>query len=208
MFAGCRCPRNANDTLKSKVVDGREVLACKRCGGVFVDAALGLRLLAVLDPQVPEHDEDASHPACPVCKTDMKRVRPAALAVEVDVCHKHGVWLDGSDLARVARTAAAALGKPVPAAVATLDAQAGRSTQPSGSPPSDWTSFSQSQRDAGKIAASQAPSRDPGVGERVLDAGLGVVSAGAGVVGLAVDVVSIPVELTLAVVGGIGDLFD
>lgn len=217
MFAGCRCPRDPERTLRASKVDGRDVLSCKRCGGVFVDAALGLRLLAVLEPDVPEHDEERPHPQCPVCRTAMKRAVPRIGGIEVDVCHRHGVWLDGSDLSVVAHAAAAKLGRPVPAAVQALDAHDGRgATSPAQSQPQsqsqsqspstgdDWTSLRTHAPKTGSTPATRstpsAPSPDT-IGGRIVHTSLDVIDT-------AVMAVAIPLELTLEVVGALGDLMD
>ena len=96
MFAGCRCPRCADSVLVVRTLEDRKVLACKTCAGAFVGAELGLRLLAVLNPDVPPVRDGIPSPSCPVCRKDMRRV--VAGPIEVETCKTHGVWFDAGDL--------------------------------------------------------------------------------------------------------------
>ena len=199
MFAGCRCPREPDRVLQATKIDGRDVLGCRRCGGVFVDATLGLRLLAVLDPDVPPHDEDSTHPPCPVCRADMKRVRPAKVGVDVDVCHRHGVWLDASDLALVLRAAAKALGKPVPSAIETLDRERAEAvaTAITPTPADDWSTLQTGH----EAPTPNKPPPRPSSYSRGSAYGYGPVD-------LAIGIVALPIEVSLLAVGALGSLFD
>jgi len=93
------------------------VLACSTCGGAFVGAKTGLRLLAVLEAEVGEPNAARS---CPVCRRAMRTV--TAAQVEVEVCKAHGLWCDAGELPRLVRAVADAVGKPVPAQVAEAPA--------------------------------------------------------------------------------------
>lgn len=130
VFAGCRCPRCPDATLVKAEVDGRKVLACRHCAGAFVGADLGLRLLAILRPDVPPPRHNMPSPACPVCRQGMRRVLTPD--TEVETCKTHGVWFDAGDLPNVVRAVATALGRPVPEALGQLQRQ---TTAPP--PPSD-----------------------------------------------------------------------
>lgn len=119
MFAGCRCPRCVDSVLVVRTLEDRKVLACKTCAGVFVSAELGLRLLAVLEPDVPPVRDGLPSPACPVCRQGMRRV--VAGPIEVEACKTHGVWFDAGDLPKLVRAAAKALGKEVPSALDAIE---------------------------------------------------------------------------------------
>ena len=119
MFAGCRCPRCADSVLVVRTLEDRKVLACKTCAGAFVGAELGLRLLAVLNPDVPPVRDGIPSPSCPVCRKDMRRV--VAGPIEVETCKTHGVWFDAGDLPQLVRAVAKALGKEVPSALEALE---------------------------------------------------------------------------------------
>jgi len=197
------------------------VLSCRKCGGVFVGLELALRLLAVLKADVPPLDEDDPHVACPVCRAAMRSALPSGVEVRVEVCRRHGVWFQDQDLVIVTRAVAKALGKPVPEVVASLDAPAAASptaapnlgapaTTPALEPNSGaGTAPVWSPTPGGHVPA--APQRMT-VGEHAGHTALDVVDTGVGVVGdvadVAIGIVALPVELSLAIVGGLGDLFD
>lgn len=219
MFAGCRCPRCPDDrTLNATKIEGRDVLSCRRCGGVLVGIELGLRLLAVLRADVLPQQTDAPQAACPVCRAAMRTSLANGIQVRVEICRRHGVWFDDEDLLLVARAVAAALGKPVPQAVASLDdARSARATvdaEPSPAevratghapPPAAWTPVPTS---AGERSRAPVLPVEEGVLEHAGHTALDVVDLGVGAVGTAVDIVALPVELSLAIVEGIGSLFD
>lgn len=183
MFAGCRCPRCADSVLVVRKVAGRKVLGCKGCCGAFLGAAFGLRLLAVLAPDVPPPRDGINSPACPVCRQPMRRV--IASGIEVETCKTHGVWFDAGDLPTLVRAVAAVMGKPVPASLDALEVrtrptEAATTSQPSSAPTQPRRPYART------------------TGERVLDA----VDAVTSPVDRAVDVVLFPFE----VVGILGDL--
>lgn len=105
--------------LVVRSLEDRKVLACKTCAGAFVGAELGLRLLAVLNPDVPPARDGIPSPSCPVCRTGMRRV--VAGPIEVETCKTHGVWFDAGDLPQLVRAASKALGKEVPSALDALE---------------------------------------------------------------------------------------
>ncbi|MEM6991435.1 MAG: hypothetical protein AAF721_13085 [Myxococcota bacterium] len=175
------------------------MLGCKRCGGVFVDAALGLRLLAVLEPEVLPHDERDAHPLCPVCRVAMKRVRPGEMSADVDVCHKHGVWLDAVDLGPLARAAASALGKPVPDPIEELERGTVPATPPSRS---GWTSFDRQESDTPRAGDS------PSLVADALEFAVDVAATPVVVVETAARVALLPFDLTVRAMGGLIKLLD
>jgi len=160
----------------------------------------------------------------------MRRAAPQGAPVEVEVCPKHGVWFDRGCLSLVARAAAKALGKPVPAAIDALDGAKARKPQadeaqateptakrppadppPTSAEPSDWTSFGRETRarEGGSTPPAPAPSsRAADLAYDVADVGVGAAGVVVDAADTAVTIVAIPVELTLAAVSGLGSLFD
>ena len=195
------------------------MLACRTCGGVFVGIELALRLLAVLKADVPPRVEGAPSVACPVCRAAMRCALPAGVEARVEVCRRHGVWFQDQDLVLVTRAVAKELGKPVPEVVASLDVPA-RNPQRGRPPAQPSLATSQTAPSPGAmwsyapIAPGGVPSSNyrMSVGERAGHTALDVVDTGVGIVGdvadVAIGVVSLPVELSLAIVGGLGSLFD
>lgn len=219
MFAGCRCPHCPDArVLKSSKVEGKAVLSCRKCGGVFVGLELALRLLAVLQADVPPLEEDDPHMACPVCRTAMRRVLPSGVEAQAEVCRRHGAWFQDTDLVLVTRAVAKVLGKPVPDVVASLDVP-NRVSRPSpsaaspGAAPSGGASLPPwNPSPTGSGGYARGTPQPMGVGERAAHTALDIVDTGVRVVGdvadVAVGVVSLPFELSLAIVGGLGELFD
>lgn len=217
MFAGCRCPHCPDArVLKSSKVEGKAVLSCRRCGGVFVGLELALRLLAVLQADVPPLEEDDPHTACPVCRAAMRRVLPSGVEARAEVCRRHGAWFQDTDLVLVTRAVAEVLGKPVPAVVASLDVPS-RVARPSPASSSAASSTGTSlppwnPSPTGSGGYVRGTPQPMGVGERAAHTALDVVDTGVGIVAdvadVAVGVVSLPFELSMAIVGGLGDLFD
>lgn len=194
------------------------MLSCRKCGGVFVGLELALRLLAVLKADVPPLDEDDPHVACPVCKAAMRCALPSGVEVRVEVCRRHGVWFQDEDLVIVTRAVAKALGKPVPEVVASLDAPAGasRAAGPSSNAPASEPAPGSAPAPGWSPAPTgghvpQAPQRMT-VGERAGHTALDAVETGVDIVGdaagVAIGIVALPVDLSLAIVGGLGELFD
>lgn len=211
MFAGCRCPRCPEAILEGRTIEGCEVLACRRCGGAFVSAGVGLRLLAVLEPDVPPRDDDAPRAPCPVCRQTMKLVKATKAMTHVDTCARHGVWFDGGDLVPVMRAVATTLGKPVPKVASTLGQHA------SAARPSSTATQSTTPTSKPVAGRSRVPGRTPSGPLRDIATGANDVTGGAiaatgHVVGevadIALGVAVLPFEVTFAVVGGLCDLLD
>lgn len=212
MYAGCRCPRCPDAVLQGKELEGCEVLACRRCGGAFISAGVGLRLLAVLQPDVPPHDDEQPRASCPVCRASMKLVSATKASVHVDTCAKHGVWFDAGDLGPVVRAVAIAVGKPVPEVAASLEQQAAAprpepSTSPAGSVASAprW-SPAPTGSSSGRLP-SRAPAQDDPVAATMI--GAANVAAGVGrVIETPLQIVALPFQLTLATVELLTELVD
>ncbi|MEM9462043.1 MAG: zf-TFIIB domain-containing protein [Myxococcota bacterium] len=218
MFAGCRCPRCPETVLAATQREGCKMLACRRCGGALVSADVGLRLLAVLAPDVPPADLDQPRAPCPVCRKPMRLVLATTAKVNVDVCSMHGVWFDGDDLAAVLRAVAHSMGKPVPDALGRLEEHArGRpaspttpttSSPPSPPPPSGPPSPAGSSPTTPRWQPSPTQSSRstfvPTASPRIGVFGNAMEDATDIVVGVAL----IPVELTVGVIGGLIDLLD
>lgn len=129
---GARCPRCATEHLGPVGIGALVVQGCERCRGLFVatsewDALLDLTEHASLpeevvlrptspdatpaadayrSPHLPPQIDVEPLVACPVCRARCERVEFAGISrVMVDVCARHGVWLDAGELAQVvART--------------------------------------------------------------------------------------------------------
>lgn len=201
MYAGCRCPRCGDALLEAAKREGCDLLACRRCGGGFVGAAVGLRLLAVLEPDVSPVREGAAASPCPVCRADMRVVLASAADVGVDVCARHGVWFDGDDLEAVARAAARMLGKPVPKAVEAFAEHARAPRSVHSGAPAETPSWSSEPTRGGRGAPRRWQTfGDPGSPVEIAkDVGACVADP----VGVAVDAVLLPVEITFDVLDGV-----
>jgi Zn-finger nucleic acid-binding protein len=91
------------------------LLACRRCGGQFVEHALLRSLLEQYEttglafPDAPYHKpapktavERVHYRPCAVCQTMMNRKNfGGSSGVIVDVCAKHGTWFDAGELPQV-----------------------------------------------------------------------------------------------------------
>lgn len=89
------------------------MLACGRCGGVWLDNAAARKIQDVApDEAIALADRASAHgsvaideraPApCPACAKPMARTPVAAARVEVDTCSTHGTWFDKHELHAVA----------------------------------------------------------------------------------------------------------
>ncbi|MBI3272740.1 MAG: zf-TFIIB domain-containing protein [Planctomycetes bacterium] len=114
------CPRCAVPLLAGRPPYA-EVFACGRCGGVWLPRAWAERLakglpadlLVLADAAgrrapVREVDTAPADLPCPSCAQAMARTRIPPAAVDVDVCARHGTWLDRGELHAIARALAAA----------------------------------------------------------------------------------------------------
>jgi Zn-finger nucleic acid-binding protein len=108
-----QCPRCAAALRKVSMDRGASVHACGCCGGMFVAARAWCMFLERPDlVTAVEHRLPKRGPApaalvplvtCACCGAQMERGRFAASSgVVVDVCPRHGVWLDRGELAHVA----------------------------------------------------------------------------------------------------------
>lgn len=186
VFAGCRCPRCADATLAVASIEGRKALGCPHCSGAFVGAELGLRLLAVLAPDVPPPRVGHHSPACPVCRKGMRRV--VATKIEVETCKVHGVWFDAGDLRQLVHAVAEALGKPVPTIV---EAQ-GAKPRPSQATPPELN--------------HSAPSGRPRAAPSDIEVAIDVTAAAVDAVLSPVEAVADVVLFPFRVVGLLGEL--
>ena len=191
MFAGCRCPRCLESVLVVREVEGRKVLACRTCAGAFVGAELGLRLLAILKPDVPPPRVGVPSPACPVCRQGMRRV--VAEDIEVETCKAHGVWFDAGDLPALVRAVSSALGKTVPAALEALHRSPPATATPSASPPSET------------VTTTELPSRRPGRERSIVEDVADVILSPVDVV---TEVALFPFRATLATLDIVCKLLD
>ena len=92
---------------------GASLHACGACGGMFVGARAWCMflerpdLVTAIEKRLPKRgqtpNELVAMVTCACCASQMERGRFAASSgVVVDVCTRHGVWLDEGELGRVA----------------------------------------------------------------------------------------------------------
>lgn len=95
------CPRCATPTLLQAEHDGRIMLACTRCAGLWLDRGDADGLLA---PLTDLHVHTAAYAPlpCPRCRVAMPAQYSAAANVEVDRCQTHGAWFDRDEVAHIA----------------------------------------------------------------------------------------------------------
>lgn len=95
---------------------GASLHACTRCGGIFVAARAWCTflerpdLVSAIEHRLPKQGPPPAElvplVTCASCGAQMERGRFAASSgVVVDVCPRHGVWLDQGELSRVAEYA-------------------------------------------------------------------------------------------------------
>ncbi len=113
------CPRCIVALFEGDVGDTK-LLACARCGGVWLDPTASRRVARELDSQVHQIarqfakgadapvNGDSHGLSCPVCSEALEQKRIAAAEVEIDYCSEHGTWFDRNELNRVAGAVAAA----------------------------------------------------------------------------------------------------
>jgi Zn-finger nucleic acid-binding protein len=111
------CPRCESDGKALEPIAAGEFQAhgCRSCGGVFldnsvfkvtvVDPAVRAELHQILDQGTTQVDQSAPV-ACPACRDTMTRQKSGPVAI--DVCKKHGIWFDRSELDRVVEQMVAA----------------------------------------------------------------------------------------------------
>jgi Zn-finger nucleic acid-binding protein len=110
------CPR-CKAGLRQVMMDrGASLNACGACGGMFVGARAWCMflerpdLVTAIEKRLPKRGQAPSAllpmVTCASCGSQMERGRFAASSgVVVDVCPRHGVWLDEGELGRVAEYA-------------------------------------------------------------------------------------------------------
>lgn len=129
----CSVAGRAAGPLAPFVRDGLALHGCNGCRGVFVPARAWCMLLAS-PARVPALPAAATSGAvmslvgCPLCKKPLERGRFAGKSdVVVDLCDRHGIWLDAGELARILAFVVEAARKVAPdvdAAQARLEASA------------------------------------------------------------------------------------
>lgn len=110
---GVPCPR-CTQALRARRLEGFDAVECAGCGGLWLAAgelerwldASATRGVAALDTRTPrerEREVAPSYRACPVCEDRMpRRNYGASSGIVVDVCGRHGVWLDPGELEAIA----------------------------------------------------------------------------------------------------------
>jgi|GEM_PF-895207 len=108
------CPRCTTPLLAVGIAPGATLQACGRCHGVLVGARAWCTLLTrpdlaqALQARLPARGAPPSELVrmlrCPLCASgaEMERGRFGASSnIVIDVCTRHGVWLDGGEIAAV-----------------------------------------------------------------------------------------------------------
>jgi Zn-finger nucleic acid-binding protein len=142
--SGTSCPR-CNSPLAVGAASDAVVLACHKCGGVWLDNPASVRAFQLLDAEtidVARHvDADAGAATvdfareitCPVCRSAMVRSESPLAPVVIDRCLDHGTWLDRSELVTIADAVAKSRGVTLPA-MKVAPPEAKGSTVPSSGP--------------------------------------------------------------------------
>jgi Zn-finger nucleic acid-binding protein len=108
------CPR-CKEPLQPLALGAIHVRECEACGGIWIDPEALQRIcdqreehaavtsaLAARVPSRPAPTDAVHYVPCPCCTKIMNRVNfSKSSGVIVDVCKKHGVWLDRGELQRV-----------------------------------------------------------------------------------------------------------
>lgn len=105
-----RCPR-CDRALEDVRSAARVVGVCGRCGGAWVDKdtaehlarvddhalALAVRRAVAIVVSIPLREKHATV-ACPVCRSQTRRVEIDGTVHVIDVCDEHGTWFDCDEL--------------------------------------------------------------------------------------------------------------
>ncbi len=107
------CPRCESE-LSSRTVDDVMLVDCATCGGLWMPPDVFEQLAArAVKERLPERltgpvrqvlklDPEVHYRPCPVCKLPMTRRNYAGRSgVILDVCARHGVWLDRDELEHI-----------------------------------------------------------------------------------------------------------
>jgi Zn-finger nucleic acid-binding protein len=119
--------------LVERKLGPRALLACDKCGGVWLDAVTcaqlrerapataSLLVLSDLCAEAATVQPGEAAAACPVCRALMKRTPVPTVEVTIDTC-VHGTWFDARELRVFAEALRAAVHSGVPvSAPATRD---------------------------------------------------------------------------------------
>lgn len=110
------CPRCKGGLRQITMDRGASIHACGACGGMFIGARAWCMflerpdLVTAIEKRLPKRGQAPSAllpmVTCASCGSQMERGRFAASSgVIVDVCPRHGAWLDEGELGRVAEYA-------------------------------------------------------------------------------------------------------
>lgn len=129
------CPRCKAPLLALPFDGGTKLHPCGTCRGVFVPALAWCSLIErpqiahALEKRIPRAKHAASALVtlvqCASCGSEMERGRfGASSPIVVDVCARHGIWLDAGELGEVAQFIATRARNEVPIDVVPPSAQA------------------------------------------------------------------------------------
>lgn len=134
------CPRCVVALFRGSV-SGSELLACARCGGVWLDADASRLVVQELDVQIRHLAEQFARGTdanvgtgtadieCPICSKPLEQRTIATAGVEMDLCRDHGTWFDRDELGRIASVVAES--KSLREAIAAIRAPESAGRQPS-----------------------------------------------------------------------------
>lgn len=100
------CPRCPGTGLEPRTAGRLAVAMCRSCRGIWIGESAYLVLfgadedvqrLARADAATPPSGRSGPAP-CPACREVMEVQSGASTGVTLDVCARHGVWLDAGEL--------------------------------------------------------------------------------------------------------------
>jgi Zn-finger nucleic acid-binding protein len=190
--------------------EGRPVLACTHCAGVFLDPVAAGRLLAPLGHDLQPTGRPGAHQLrCPSCGTAMQSCHTYTANVELDRCHPHGVWFDRDELAHIAHTIARMQGHAAPAMPAPYRSVPVQTSWGPAAAAGGVALVGGAMVGTGMIGGGPGNSQGSQVGEALMTAADGVVPAmevGGAVVDVAADAAPAVVEGGASVLEAAGDL--
>ena len=100
------CPRCPETRLEPRTAGRLAIAMCRSCRGIWIGESAYLvlfgddedvRRLARADATEPPSGRSGPAP-CPACRAIMEAQSGSTTGVTLDVCARHGVWLDAGEL--------------------------------------------------------------------------------------------------------------
>ncbi|ACY17672.1 hypothetical protein Hoch_5184 [Haliangium ochraceum DSM 14365] len=105
------CPRCPDASMRAEELGESQVARCARCHGLWISSAEFNLLVADLDrreavrvrePLHLAHEDQVRYLNCPKCGECMSRqIFGRTSGIVVDICRRHGIWLDRGEIRRV-----------------------------------------------------------------------------------------------------------